>query len=66
MAVTFQDLKQRLMERADPDVLVEVLDLSSEDIVNAFQDQIEDRFDLLKDQYFPIEEEEDSDDNRSE
>ena len=55
--MTFQDLKQRLMERADPDVLVELLDLSSEDIVNAFQDQIEDRFDQLKDQYFPEEEE---------
>ena len=62
MAVTFLELKQRLIEQTDPDILVELLDLSSEDIAEAFSDNIEERFDKLMEQYFS---ESECDDNSS-
>ena len=60
MAVTFLELKQRLIEQTDPDILVELLDLSSEDIAEAFSDKIEERFDQLMEQYFLESERDDS------
>lgn len=59
MAVTFSELKQRLIEQTDPDVLVELLDLSSEEIAEAFADKIEERLEQLQDQYFTEEERDD-------
>ena len=50
--MTFQDLKQRLIEQADPDVLVELLEISSEELVNTFEDKIEDRLEKLIGDYF--------------
>lgn len=41
MAVTFEELLQRLAAKYDEITLVEILDLRSEDIVRAFQDKIE-------------------------
>ena len=52
MAVTFQELKQRLIEQVDPDLLVELLEISSEELIETFSDKIEDRFDNLLEQYF--------------
>ena len=61
MAVTFQDLKQRLIEQADPDVLVELLEISSEELANAFEDKIEDRLEKLIGDYFSQKEIEEAD-----
>lgn len=42
----FKDLCERL-KKLDEVTLMEVLDLSSEDLVDRFEDVIEERFDLL-------------------
>lgn len=44
------------LRRIDEISLMEILEISSEDIVNRFEDRIEDKYDLLKDDF---EEEED-------
>jgi len=41
--ITQYELEERLI-REDETVLLELLDLNSEDIVNAFKDKIEERF----------------------
>lgn len=47
MAITFEELCEKLKERVDPDLLVEELNLSSEEIVDRFEDKIEARFSRL-------------------
>ena len=54
MTITFEELKQQL-KRLDEVTLLEVLDIASEDIVNRFQDLIEERYDELIEE-FPEEE----------
>lgn len=54
MAVTFTDLLDKL-KQIDETSLLEILDISSEDIVERFSDLIEDRFDALV-QEFPEDE----------
>lgn len=58
MSMTYQDLEERL-KHLDELTLLELLDLSSEEIVDRFGDLIEDRFDELE-QFF---EEEETDDD---
>lgn len=48
MTYTLEELKQALIDRLDEITLVEILELSPEDIVEAFSEQIEDRFDYFK------------------
>lgn len=40
MAVTLEELKELLKERVDPDLLLEELELSTEDLVDNFEDKI--------------------------
>jgi len=47
MALTILELAEKL-KRLDEITLVEVLNLNSSDIVNAFMDVIEDKFDKLE------------------
>jgi tetrahydromethanopterin S-methyltransferase subunit B len=47
MAVTFKELCENLKE-IDEVTLLEILDISSEDIVYHFQDKIEDKIDELE------------------
>lgn len=47
MNVTLQELCELLKERVDPDLLVEELNLSTEDIVDRFEDRIEAKFSKL-------------------
>ena len=54
MTITFEELKQQL-KRLDEVTLLEVLDIASEDIVDRFQDIIEDKYDELIEE-FPEEE----------
>lgn len=46
--VTLEELKQRLAAKHNPDDLLEILNLSSEDLVNAFSDLIEEKQDTLR------------------
>lgn len=46
MALTFKDICDKL-EKLDEITLLEVLDISSEDIVAKFQDKIDDNFEEL-------------------
>ena len=45
--VELQELKQRLADAYDPDELVDLLDLSSEDIIEKFEDRVADMHDYL-------------------
>lgn len=47
MAVTTNDLQQRLKERYSPDDIAELLDLSSDDLIDRFEDRVEEKFDYL-------------------
>lgn len=49
--LTLVELKQRMSERLNPDELVEILNLSSEELVEVFQDKIEERFDYFLGEY---------------
>jgi hypothetical protein len=44
--LTIEELKERLMQFNELDV-VELLDLTSEDILDRFEDVLEDRYDIL-------------------
>ena len=43
--LTLVELKQRMADRLNPDELVEILNISSEELVDAFADKIEERLD---------------------
>ena len=45
---TIEELMELVIDRVDPDLLVELLDLSSEDICNRFGDRIEDNASRLR------------------
>lgn len=59
MAVTLEELKTRLAERLDESSLLEVLDINAEEIVERFEDKINDRFDKLSGELFDEEDSED-------
>lgn len=46
--ITLQELKEILLERYDPLDVLEMLELTTEDLVNAFTDRIEDLFPKLQ------------------
>lgn len=47
MNITLCELKELLKERVDPDLLLEELGLSTEDLVDRFEDRIEAKFNKL-------------------
>ena len=47
MTVTLADLKQRILDRVDPDRLLDLLNLNTEQLVAAFEDEIEEKYDEL-------------------
>lgn len=47
MTITLSDLKQRILDRVDPDRLLDLLNLDTEQLVAAFEDEIENHFDDL-------------------
>lgn len=47
MALLLSELKQRLAQEFDEVTLLEILDIKSEDIVEAFSDLIEEKYDEL-------------------
>ena len=57
MTVTYQDLLERL-KKIDEVSLLEILEISSEDIVDAFQDKIEEKAEQLSREFEDVDEEE--------
>lgn len=47
MQLTLEELKERLAQQVDEVTLLELLDISAEDIVERFSDEIEEKFDKL-------------------
>ncbi len=47
MTITLEELCEQLKERVDPDLLVEELDISTEELVDRFEDKIAQRFNRL-------------------
>lgn len=41
--MTLEELKKRILAECDPDEVVEELDISTEDLIEAFEDRLEDR-----------------------
>jgi hemerythrin-like domain-containing protein len=44
MTITLVEIFEKLKQRYDPDELVELLEISSEELVDRFEDKIEDRY----------------------
>jgi len=49
--MTLEELKERIDWSYDVISIVELLDISSEEILNRFTDKVEDRFDELSEQF---------------
>lgn len=47
MVITLEELKELLKERVDPDLLVDELEISSEELVDRFEDKILDKINRL-------------------
>lgn len=45
--LTIPELKEKLIQQFDEIDLLNILDISAEDIVNAFVDKIEDKYDAI-------------------
>lgn len=55
MSLTLEELKERL-KKLDEITLLEVLDISSEEIVERFEDLIEEKFDDLEEDFEEVSE----------
>jgi hypothetical protein len=51
MSLTLEELKEKLMENYDPDDLLEFLELSSEEILDRFEDKVIKRFEQLEQEF---------------
>ena len=49
--LTFPELKQRMAERLNPDEILEILDISSEELIEAFDYKIEERREYYEGEY---------------
>jgi hypothetical protein len=57
MTYTLEELKEHLVRHGDIVFLLDVLDLSMDELVEALTDHIEDKFDVILDEYDLIGEE---------
>lgn len=48
---TFPELKEWLIHTFDPDELVELLDISSEQLLDRFEDKVEEHFERLSEEF---------------
>ena len=48
---TIEELKEKIVETYDPDLLVEVLKVSTEELVEALADRIEDMADFFEEEF---------------
>jgi hypothetical protein len=49
--LTLVELKEKLVEQVDEITLIEILNLTTEDIVEAFSDKIEEQYEKLQKEY---------------
>lgn len=49
--LTLSELKQRMSERLNPDEILEILNISSEDLIEAFDYKIEERREYYEGEY---------------
>lgn len=47
MATTLEELKERIANRLDEATIIETLQITAEELVERFEDKIDDRFDRL-------------------
>ena len=47
MALLLHELRARLAQEFDPDTILELLNITSEELVEAFSDRIEEQYDKL-------------------
>ena len=57
MALTIPELTQRLAKEHELDYLLELLDISKEELLEAFEDKVEERYDALLDSLTNFDEE---------
>lgn len=50
MSLTLEEIKDRLLETMDPDELLEVLQITSEDILDRFEDRLISRIEVLEEE----------------
>lgn len=50
MSLTLNEIKERLLNRFDPEDLLELLDLSSEELLDRFEDKVINRFEMLEEE----------------
>jgi hypothetical protein len=48
--LTLEELKTKLSERFDEVLLCDILEITTEDLVKAFPEKIEDKYDILADE----------------
>lgn len=50
MTLTLEELKEHVCQRYDPDELVEMLDISTEELLEYFEDKLESKRKLFEDE----------------
>ena len=58
-SLTVDEIKERVLQRYDPDDLIESLDISSEEILDRFEDKLINRLDEFEEDLTDEEEDED-------
>ena len=56
MSLTLEEIKERLLKTYDPDDLIEALEITSEEILDMFEDKLINKLDVFEEE---LEEEED-------
>ena len=51
MSLTLEEIKERLLRFYDPDDLLEALQISSEEILDRFEDKLINRFDFFEEEF---------------
>jgi hypothetical protein len=50
--LTLDELLAKLAETLDPDEILELLDISSEDLLEAFSERVGDKYDRIVEEYY--------------
>jgi hypothetical protein len=50
MSLTLEEIKERLLKTLDPDDLLEALQITSEDILDRFEDKLINRLDVFEEE----------------
>lgn len=49
--MTLQDLKDRVLATRNPDDILEILDISAEELLDRFEDKLEERFERISEEF---------------